>query len=120
MQSVSLIVVLQIVVILVCSQEAVSLETFYADNMATLSSHQSCVVVDGPLACIDSLAIVNSAAMNIWVHEPFQNSVSLFFFHISPQVDLLDHTVVLFLVFRAIATLCSNSDCTSLHSHQLC
>ena len=35
--------------------------------------------VDGPLDCIDSLAIVNSAAMNIWVHEPFQTSISLFF-----------------------------------------
>ena len=35
-------------------------------------------------------------------------------------MDLLDHTVVLFSVFRGIATLCSNSDCTSLHSHQLC
>ena len=76
--------------------------------------------VNGPLDCIDSLAIVNSAAMNIWVHEPFQNSISLFFFHIYTQVDLLDHTVVQFSVFRGIATLCSNSDCTSLHSHQLC
>ena len=76
--------------------------------------------VNGPLDCIDSLATVNSAAMNIWVHEHFQNSISLFFFHIYTQVDLLDHTVVQFSVFRGIATLCSNSDCTSLHSHQLC
>ena len=44
------------------------------------------------------LAIVNSAAANIWVWVSFQITVFVFS-ALCPEVGLLDHTVVLFLVF---------------------
>ena len=55
--------------------------------------------VDGHLGCFHTMAIVDSAAMNIGVHVPFQISVSGFFSRIYPGVELLGHMVVLFLVF---------------------
>ena len=44
------------------------------------------------------LAIVNNAAVNTGVHVSFEISV-LFSFNIQPGVELLDHMVILFLVF---------------------
>ena len=43
--------------------------------------------------------ILANAAMNIWVHVSFRVSVFVFFEKKYPKVDLLDHMVVLFLIF---------------------
>ena len=53
--------------------------------------------VDGHLGCFHVLTIVNSAAMNIGVHLPFQIIV---FSGYIPEVGLLDHMVTLFLVLK--------------------
>ena len=55
--------------------------------------------VNGQVCPFHILAIVNSGAMNIGMHVSFQSSVFLFFRYIQPGVELLDHMVVLFLVF---------------------
>ena len=56
--------------------------------------------VDGHLGCFHVLAIVNSAAMNNWVHVSFSGMGS-------PVVRLLGPMIVLFLVFKEISILFS-------------
>ena len=52
--------------------------------------------VDGRLHCFHELTIVNSVSINIKVHVYFQWK---FYLDICPGVGLLDHVVVLYLVF---------------------
>ena len=55
--------------------------------------------VAGQLGCFHVLAIVSSAALNIGVHVSLQIRVFIFFLAVYPGVGLLDHMVVLCLVF---------------------
>ena len=52
----------------------------------------------GHLGCFHILGIVNNSSMNIGVHVSFQISVFVFIDKY-PGVEVLGHTVVLFLVF---------------------
>ena len=56
--------------------------------------------VDGYLGCFHVLAIVNSPTMNIGMHVHFRNRVFTFSEMGYPEVELLDHMVALFLVFK--------------------
>ena len=60
--------------------------------------------VDGHLGCFHVLAVVNSATMHIGVHVSFQ--IMVFSRYIS-GMGLLDHMVVLFLVFLGNSVLFS-------------
>ena len=55
---------------------------------------------DGHLGCFCILVIVNSAAVNVEVHVSFQLSGFFIYIHTHSGVNLLDHMVVLFLVFQ--------------------
>ena len=67
-------------------------------GQATLCSIHSSF--DGHLCCIHLLATMNNAAMNMDV----KNLPSLLskLLHKYPEVDLLDHLVVLFLIFEKL------------------
>ena len=59
---------------------------------------------DGHLVCFHVLAVINSAAVNIRVHVPFQIMV---FPDKCPAMKLLDHMIVLYLVIEGISILFS-------------
>ena len=62
--------------------------------------------VHGPLGCFLVLAIMNNAAVNMGVQISLQDPVFISFGCI-PEVGLLDHMVVLFLIFWGTAILFS-------------
>ena len=55
--------------------------------------------VDGYLGCFHNSTIANNAAVDIRVYASFQVSVFGFFRYI-PEVELLGHRIVLFLIFQ--------------------
>ena len=72
--------------------------------------------VDGHLGCFHVLAVVNSAAVNVGVHVTFQFNVFIFSRYI-PSSGMLDHMVVLFLVFKGKLHTVFHNGCINLHSH---
>ena len=74
--------------------------------------------VHGHLGCFCTLAIINNAVLNIGRHESLWIKFSSFS-GICPGVGLLEHKIVLLLLFWESSILFS-SDCINLHSHQQC
>ena len=78
--------------------------------------------IESRLSCFCVLAILNNAAINMRVHVIFFEKISLkkYLFKLMfllpldtfPEVELLDHTVVLFFNFlRNLHTQCENLNC---------
>ena len=74
------------------------------------------------LKLLPHLAIVNSAAMNSLMRCIYLSKLVFSFFFFSdeyPGVEMLDHMIVLFLIFLCSITV-FHSECTNLHPHWQC
>lgn len=67
----------------------------------------------------DILATVDNAAMSIRVQLPRKIFISVLC-GANPEVELLDHMVILFLNLQGTTILCSPAAVTILYSHQAC
>ena len=54
--------------------------------------------VDGHLCCFCLLVLVTNAALNMGVKDSLESLLSILW-GVYPGVELLDHTVILFLIF---------------------
>ena len=73
--------------------------------------------IDGHLGCFHVLAIVNSAAIYIWVHVSFR--ILAFSGYMSSSGISGSYCVFIPFLLRNLHTLL-HSSCINLHSHQLC